>query len=287
MDLQPALCGLLQRHGRLCLYLLPDRQVQQTGCRVKPAPGGRAGRAVQRPLQHGRDGARGLFTDHGAESGHDLVCIAAGVQGRCSHAPGFSGSRIATGQGQWQQVTQPLKTLAVYQQDLAAPGQAIGAQTHAVQRYAKHRVHHVVKCAVLGQHCCDMGVVVLHCNGADTVFVRQPQGQVGAEEVWVQVVGHGIDGTPCPRQQRAHGLLQRLAGSGVGQVAMQHGPQRRAGCLGVEQTGGILEECATGQNACHGVYAFAGCKVICALACASSASSWAMRACKASVAWRS
>ena len=68
-------------------------------------------------------------------------------------------------------MTNTLTTGALHQQHFTTPGHAIRAQTHAIQRDADHRTRrvafHVTLCAVLCQHRRDMGMVVLHGNGAD------------------------------------------------------------------------------------------------------------------------
>jgi hypothetical protein len=201
------------------------------------------------------DGARRLRAYVRCEARHDLLGQPTGMQRSRSHAPGFARGHVATGQGQGAQMADARAVGAIDQQHFTAPGSAVRAQAHAIQRDADHRARRVafldVSCAMFGQHRRDMGVVVLHGNGADPLFVRQPQGQVGAEEVRVQVVGHGVDASAFLRQQCAHGLLQCLAGCGVGQVAMLRGPQRPERRLCVEQTGGVFQERAAGQDACH------------------------------------
>jgi hypothetical protein len=120
-------------------------------------------------------------------------------QGDC-HASGFLRGFVATGQGQRAQVAQAFTAGAIYQQHVTAPCGVVRAQPHAIERDADHWAIHVV----LSQHGGDVGVVVLHGDGGHAQFIRQAQGELGAEEVGVQVVCDGVDGSGGLCQQLLH-----------------------------------------------------------------------------------
>jgi hypothetical protein len=146
------------------------------------------------------------------------------MQGGRSQAPGLARGHIAPRQAQWGQVAQARPLCAIHPQQLATPGHAVGAQAHPIERQADHRDLD----AMLGLQCCNVRMVVLHAHGGHAQFMRPSLGQLGAEEIGVQVVGDGVDAattialTAWPvGQQGRQRCLQRFTLRGLCEIAMQ------------------------------------------------------------------
>ncbi len=94
-------------------------------------------RRVEAAREHRRDRAA---AGSSPKRRGDLRLAPAARQRRRRHAPRLARGDVAAGQAQRHQMSQALAARAVDAQQLAAPGAAVAAQTHAVEREAEHRI---------------------------------------------------------------------------------------------------------------------------------------------------
>jgi hypothetical protein len=127
-------------------------------------------------------------------------------------------------------------------QHLTPPGLAVGAEAETVERQADQGV---VAQATFGLHHAQVRMVVLHRQRRHAQPLRPAERGARARKVGVQVVGHGGDGAVRTVDQRRQRRLQRHAGVGRSQVAVQRRPPRRAA---IEQQRAVFQEGAAGQH---------------------------------------
>jgi hypothetical protein len=100
-------------------------------------------------------------------------------------------------------VTDALEAIGVDDQNFPAPGRGIAAQPDAVKRYADHGMMD----AMLSQDCGDVCVMVLHAECWYAMRMGQPQRQLRAEKVGMQVVGDCVNRPVVLCQQLLHRRL--------------------------------------------------------------------------------
>ena len=130
-------------------------------------------------------------------------------------------------------MVEPVEAGGIAAQDFAAPGGAVAAQAHAVQRQADD----AAAAALFGQHAGDVGVVMLHADGRHAELGGQLSGHLGRRKVGVQVVRHRGDRAAGAGHERADRFGQRDGRPRRPQVAMQRRPD---GALAFDQAGRIL-----------------------------------------------
>ncbi len=241
MDRQVFSGQTLQGNGGFGLELLTDTDAENPGSGVEPASGTAAQRAVEIAREHVRDRLGALFADQRPEPGEDFSVAPQQVQCRSGQAPGFTGSHIAAGQRQRQQMAESAPGIAGHPQQLAAPGCAVAAKAHTVQRQAEYRPVE----AMFGHQRGNVRVVMLHRHGGYLEFFRQRHRQLRTVEIRVQVVGDGLGRDFSTRQERIQRRFQLQAALRVAQVTVQRRPQH---LIALQQAGGVLQPCATGQH---------------------------------------
>ena len=113
--------------------------------------------------------------------------IPAGPQVRQRHASRLAHSRIAAGQGHIGQVEAPLVAAIAAQQHFAAPDGAIRAVAGAVKAQPDDRLAAVP--AVIGQAGGQVGMVMLHLDQGQILFVGALLGVAGGQVIGMQVAG--------------------------------------------------------------------------------------------------
>ena len=201
-----------EQHRRLPFERDAPLDAQQTGGRVEPAPEAARLRRMEAPGQHGGDRRRGGLV---AKALNDLAVATTSRERRGGHSPRLACGAIAARQAQRRNAPEALARGAVYPQQFAAPGRAVGAEADAVECQADDRPIETM----FGHHRGDVGVMVLHAPGRDAPSGRETRGVARAPEIGMQVVCDQRRLHVEDREQVGDRLVLRHAGRRVVELA--------------------------------------------------------------------